>query len=119
MAYREVTVLEVKEVLRLWLSGVPKKRIARQLGFDAKTVRRYLAVAQSHGLVRQRGPSALDPSTMRTSISSRLASSTLSRYSKLPSINHASLSDVLPICTLLSVVRAAQSASFMCFLRRA
>ena len=50
MAYREVTVLEVKEVLRLWLSGVPKKRIARQLGFDAKTVRRYLAVAQAHGL---------------------------------------------------------------------
>jgi hypothetical protein len=31
MTYREVTVLEVKEVLRLWLSGVPKKRIARQL----------------------------------------------------------------------------------------
>jgi hypothetical protein len=62
MAYREVTVLEVKEVLRLWLSGVPKKRIARQLGFDAKTVRRYLAVAQTHGLVRERGPSALDDS---------------------------------------------------------
>ena len=32
MAYREVTMLEVKEVLRLWLSGVHKKRTAAQLG---------------------------------------------------------------------------------------
>jgi hypothetical protein len=28
MAYREVTMIEVKEILRLWLSGVPKRRIA-------------------------------------------------------------------------------------------
>jgi hypothetical protein len=60
MAHREVTLLEVKEVLRLWLSGVPKKRIAAQLGFDVKTVRRYLAAARAHGLVRERGPGALD-----------------------------------------------------------
>ena len=32
MAHREVTMLEVKEVLRLWLAGVPKKRIAAGLG---------------------------------------------------------------------------------------
>ena len=31
MAYREVTMLDVKEALRLWLGGVPKKRIALQL----------------------------------------------------------------------------------------
>ena len=60
MAHREVTVLEVKEVLRLWLSGVPKKRIAAQLGFHVQTVRRYLASAQAHGLVRERGPGGLD-----------------------------------------------------------
>ncbi len=46
MAFREVTMLEVKEILRLWLSGVPKKRIAQQLGFDVKTVRRYLGAAR-------------------------------------------------------------------------
>ncbi len=40
--------------------GVPKKRIAEQLGFDVKTVRRYLAVARTrsvdpaHGLARAR-----------------------------------------------------------------
>lgn len=42
MAFREVTVLEVKEVLRLSRDGVSKKRIAAQLGLDVKTVRRYL-----------------------------------------------------------------------------
>jgi hypothetical protein len=60
MAYREVTLLEVKEVLRLWLSGFTKKRIAAQLGFDVKTVRRYVTVAHAHGLVRERGPGALN-----------------------------------------------------------
>ncbi|MGH7899585.1 MAG: hypothetical protein ACREQQ_16650 [Candidatus Binatia bacterium] len=42
MGYREVTMIEVKEVLRLWLGGVAKKRIAAELGLDVKTVRRYL-----------------------------------------------------------------------------
>lgn len=28
MAYREVTMIEIKEVLRQWLAGVPKKRLA-------------------------------------------------------------------------------------------
>jgi hypothetical protein len=36
MAYREVTMVEVKEVLRLWLAGGKKKRIAAQLGMDAR-----------------------------------------------------------------------------------
>jgi len=45
MAFREVTVLEVKEVLRLSRYGVAKKPIARQLGLDVKTVRRYLELA--------------------------------------------------------------------------
>jgi DNA-binding transcriptional MerR regulator len=42
--YREVPMFEVKEALRLWLSGTPKKRIAAQLGLDPKTVRHYVAV---------------------------------------------------------------------------
>lgn len=60
MAYREVTLLEVKEILRLWLSGVKKKRIAALLGFDVKTVRRYITAAGVHGLVREHGPGALN-----------------------------------------------------------
>ena len=58
MAFREVTMLEVKEILRLWLRGVPKKRIAQQLGFDVKTVRRYLDAAKSCGIERNRPSSA-------------------------------------------------------------
>ena len=48
--YREVTMFEVKEALRLWLSGTPKKRIAAQLGLDPKTVRHYVAVGAGIGL---------------------------------------------------------------------
>ena len=51
MAFREVRMIEVKEVLRLWLGQVPKKRIARTLGLDPKTVRRYIGLAAEEGLV--------------------------------------------------------------------
>jgi transposase len=60
MAFREVTMLEIKEILRLWLAGVPKKRIAQQLGFDVKTVRRYLAAARARGVEPAHGLAALD-----------------------------------------------------------
>ena len=36
--YREVTMIEFREVLRLWQEQVPKKRIAARLGLDPKTV---------------------------------------------------------------------------------
>src|SRR5207245_2079621 len=48
--YREVTMVEITEVLRLWREGVPKKRIAARVGLDPKTVRRYVAVAEGTGL---------------------------------------------------------------------
>jgi hypothetical protein len=47
--YREVTMVEITEVLRLWREGVPTKRVAAQLGLDPKTVRRYLEVASATG----------------------------------------------------------------------
>lgn len=43
-------MVEIKEVLRLWRAGTPKKRIAAQLTLDVKTVRRYVAAAESCGL---------------------------------------------------------------------
>jgi transposase len=52
--YREVTMIEFKEVLRLWQEQVPKKRIAARLGLDPKTVRRYLNAAEAAGLRVQR-----------------------------------------------------------------
>lgn len=59
MAYREVTMVEIKEILRQWLSGVPKKRIARRLGADPKTVRRYVRAGERAGLELKLGPAAL------------------------------------------------------------
>src|SRR5688572_24603306 len=47
---REVTMIEIREVLRLRGEGLPKKRIAAQLGLDPKTVRRYLGAAQHAGV---------------------------------------------------------------------
>jgi len=59
MAYREVTMVEVKEVLRQWLAGVGKKRIAARVGLDPKTVRRYALAGDACGLTPGQGESAL------------------------------------------------------------
>lgn len=59
MPYREVTMHEVKEVLRLWLRGHGKKPIARRLGLDRNTVRSYLVHATRAGLDRSAGDAAL------------------------------------------------------------
>jgi transposase len=50
MAFREVTMLEVKEVLRLWLMGRSKKSIGRLAGVDRNTVRRYIKIAIEAGI---------------------------------------------------------------------
>lgn len=49
VAYREVDVLWVREVLRRWQRGEKKKAIARELGMWPKTVRRYVAWAAAAG----------------------------------------------------------------------
>ena len=69
MAFREVTMLEVEEILRLWLLGVPTKGIAGQLGFDVKTVRRYLAAAKAQGVEQAHGVGALDDELVAAVIS--------------------------------------------------
>ncbi len=55
MAYREVTMVEVKEVLRQWLGGEPKKRVAQRLSLSPRTVRRYCKLAERHGARVQEG----------------------------------------------------------------
>lgn len=59
MAYREVTMVEVKEVLRLWLGEMGKRRIASRLGLDPKTVRGYIETARGLGLERPADEAAL------------------------------------------------------------
>src|SRR4051794_31067512 len=49
VSYREVEMIEVKEVLRRWRAGEAKKAIAHALGIDPRTVRRYVKAAQKAG----------------------------------------------------------------------
>lgn len=49
-------MVEIKEALRLWQEGTPKKRIATQLTLDVKTVRRYVGAAERCGLAPGGGP---------------------------------------------------------------
>ena len=59
MAFREVRVFEVREVLRLWLAGEGIRATERLVGFDRKTVRRYVDAAVGFGLVRGGGEGQL------------------------------------------------------------
>jgi transposase len=59
MAFREVRVFEVREVLRLWLAGEGIRATERLVGFDRKTVRRYVDAAVGLGLVRDGGEEQL------------------------------------------------------------
>jgi transposase len=60
MAFREVRVYEIREVLRLWLDGQGLRSIERLSQVDRKTVRRYVTAAEELGLVRDGGVDQLD-----------------------------------------------------------
>jgi transposase len=50
MPYRELTMIDVKEVLRRWSAGQSDRRIGREAGIDRKTVARYTDAATRLGL---------------------------------------------------------------------
>jgi transposase len=59
VAFREVRVNEVQEVLRCWLGGDGLRIVAERAGVDRKTARRYVEAAQAAGLVRDGGEGQL------------------------------------------------------------
>jgi transposase len=59
MAFREVAVTEIREVMRAWLSGAGLRRVAEQAGVDRKTARRYVEAAVAAGLARDGGAGQL------------------------------------------------------------
>ncbi|HET9894960.1 MAG TPA: IS21 family transposase [Streptosporangiaceae bacterium] len=59
MAFREVGVHEIREVLRLWLRGEGIRSVARQAAVDRKTVRRYVEAACECGLDQAAGEGQL------------------------------------------------------------
>jgi Mu transposase, C-terminal domain len=52
MAFREVAVTEICEVLRAWLAGAGLRTAAARAGVDRKTARRYVTAAVESGLAR-------------------------------------------------------------------
>jgi transposase len=59
VAFREVSVVQIREALRRWLRGEGERSIAKGVGVDRKTARRYVAAAMSAGLDRQEGEQQL------------------------------------------------------------
>jgi transposase len=59
MAFREVQVNEVREVLRCWLAGDGLRIAAERAGVDRKTARRYVEAGEVAGLVRDGGAEQL------------------------------------------------------------
>src|ERR1700758_2838208 len=55
MVFREVSVIEVREVLRAWLAGKSERAVAAQAGVDRKTSRRYVRAPVAAGLPRGGG----------------------------------------------------------------
>ena len=49
MVFREVSVIEIREVLRAWLAGKSERAVAAQAGVDRKTSRRYVTAAVAAG----------------------------------------------------------------------
>src|SRR5712691_9004319 len=58
--FREVSVVEAREVLRLWLKQYGLREIGRMLSIDRKTVRRYVQAALDAGMDQDSGESQLD-----------------------------------------------------------
>lgn len=50
MAFREIRMVDVKEILRRWQSGQAQREIARGTGVDRKTVQRYVEQAVAAGV---------------------------------------------------------------------
>ena len=59
MVFREVSVVEIREVLRSWLAGAGLRTVAEQAGVDRKTARRYVEAAVAAGLARDGGAGQL------------------------------------------------------------
>ena len=59
MAFREVSVVQIREALRRWLRGDGERSIAKAVGVDRKTARRYIIAAVECGVDRSGGEGQL------------------------------------------------------------
>ena len=54
MAYREVTRVDIQEIIRRWQAGEGYRRIASGTGLSRNTVRKYLSGAKAEGIALPR-----------------------------------------------------------------
>ena len=52
MAYREVTRVDIQEIIRRWRAGEGYRRIASSTGLSRNTVRKYLTAAKAGGITK-------------------------------------------------------------------
>ena len=52
MAYREVSRMEIPEIIRRWQAGDSQRKIALGTGLSRDTIAKYVAAAQEEGIVR-------------------------------------------------------------------
>jgi transposase len=64
MAYREVRMIDIDQVIRRWLAGEKIRAIARSTGSDRNTVRRIVRLAQETGIAS--GTTGPDEDKLRT-----------------------------------------------------
>ena len=55
MAYREVRMMDIDQVIRRWLAGESIRAVARSTGLDRNTVRRLIRFCQQAGLKQGAG----------------------------------------------------------------
>ena len=67
MAYREVTRVEIQEIIRRWQAGEGYRRIASGTGLSRNTVRKYLTAAKADGIARD-GPVPTDDQLCRLAV---------------------------------------------------
>ena len=68
MAYREVSRVEIAEVVRRWQSGISQRGISTGTGLSRATVRRYIEAVVEAGLARDgAAPSEDQPDSSSTS----------------------------------------------------
>ncbi len=59
MTFREVSVVQIREALRRWMKGEGDRSIAKGVGIDRKTARRYITAALELGVDRSGGDDQL------------------------------------------------------------
>ena len=70
MAYREVSRMELQEIIRRWQAGSSPRQIAAGVGLARNTVRKSLAAAQAKGVV-QEGPEPTEEQLNRLAAAGR------------------------------------------------